>query len=149
MAWVSSYLWSWIASDFGQVTAPPWTSVSSSIQWTDRSCLDCLFRAVFDPWVGRIPWRRAWQCTPVFLPGESPWTEEPRGLQSMGLQRVGHKWATKHSTGITLPHHYHFVVALIVRMLKLYSHSDFPVHGTVLWTIVTILRVRSPELIIL
>ena len=25
-----------------------------------------------DPWVGRIPWRRAWQPTPVFLPGESP-----------------------------------------------------------------------------
>ena len=27
--------------------------------------------------------------TPVFLPGESPWTEEPGGLQSMGSQRVG------------------------------------------------------------
>ena len=25
----------------------------------------------FDPWVGKIPWRRAWQSTPVFLPGES------------------------------------------------------------------------------
>ena len=25
----------------------------------------------FDPWVGRIPWRRAWQPTPVFLPGQS------------------------------------------------------------------------------
>jgi len=24
------------------------------------------------------------------LPGESPWTEEPGGLQSMGLQRVGY-----------------------------------------------------------
>ena len=22
------------------------------------------------------PWRRSWQPTPVFLPGESPWTEE-------------------------------------------------------------------------
>ena len=27
-----------------------------------------------------IPWRRAWQPTPVFLPGESPWMEEPGGL---------------------------------------------------------------------
>jgi len=27
---------------------------------------------------------------PVFLPGESPWTEEPGRLQSMGSQRVGH-----------------------------------------------------------
>ena len=29
-------------------------------------------------------WRREQQPTPVFLPGESPWTEEPGGLQSMG-----------------------------------------------------------------
>ena len=28
-------------------------------------------RPKFDPWVGKIPWRRAWQPTPVFLPGES------------------------------------------------------------------------------
>ena len=41
-------------------------------------------------WVGKILWRRAWQCTPVFLPGESPWTEKPGGVQSIGLQRVGH-----------------------------------------------------------
>ena len=25
----------------------------------------------FDPWVGKIPWRRAWQPALVFLPGES------------------------------------------------------------------------------
>ena len=30
----------------------------------------------FDPWVGKIPWRRAWQPTPIFLPGKSPWTRE-------------------------------------------------------------------------
>ena len=28
---------------------------------------------------------------------ESPWTEEPGGLQSMGSQKVRHDWATKHS----------------------------------------------------
>ena len=28
-------------------------------------------RRGFDPWVGKIPWRRAWQLTSVFLPGES------------------------------------------------------------------------------
>ena len=38
----------------------------------------------FNPSVEKIPWRRAWQPTPVFLPGESQWTEEPGGLQSMG-----------------------------------------------------------------
>ena len=42
---------------------------------------------VWDTWIrsqGKIPWRRAWQPAPVFLPGESPGTEEPGGLQPMG-----------------------------------------------------------------
>ena len=50
----------------------------------------------FNLWVGKIPWRRAWQPIPVFLPGESPWTEEPGGL--MGSQRVRHNWVTKDNT---------------------------------------------------
>ena len=58
--------------------------------------------AMLETWVpslvGKIPWRRACQLTPVFLPRESPWTEEPGGLQSMGSQRVGHNWVPKHST---------------------------------------------------
>jgi len=29
-----------------------------------------------DPCVGKIPWRRAQQPTPVFLSGKFPWTEE-------------------------------------------------------------------------
>ena len=33
-------------------------------------CLQCR-RPRFDPWVGKISWRRKWQPTPVFLPGES------------------------------------------------------------------------------
>ena len=28
-------------------------------------------RPGFDPWVRKIPWRRKWQPTPIFLPGES------------------------------------------------------------------------------
>ena len=28
-------------------------------------------RGGLDPWVGKVPWRTAWQPTPVFLPGES------------------------------------------------------------------------------
>ena len=41
----------------------------------------------FDPWVGKIPWRRKWQPTPVFLPGKSIGKEEPGGPQSMGSQK--------------------------------------------------------------
>ena len=28
-------------------------------------------RGGFDPWIGKIPWRREWLSTPVFLPGKS------------------------------------------------------------------------------
>ena len=49
------------------------------------------------PGFGKIPWRRKWQPTAVFLPGESPWTEEPGGLQSTGLQRVSHDGVTEHA----------------------------------------------------
>ena len=36
--------------------------------------------------LGRSPGEGHGQLTPVFLPGESPWTEEPGGLQSVGSQ---------------------------------------------------------------
>ena len=40
----------------------------------------------FDPWIGKIPWRRAWQPTPVFLPGK------PHGQRSLaGYSPQGHK----------------------------------------------------------
>ena len=38
-----------------------------------RRCKRCRF----DPWVGKIPWNRAWKSTPVFLTGES---HDQRGL---------------------------------------------------------------------
>ena len=41
---------------------------------------------------------------PVFLPGESPWTGVPDRLWSMGLQRVRHDWATKHSSAQSIVH---------------------------------------------
>ena len=48
---------------------------------------------LIDIWVRKIPWRRKWQPTPVFLYGKSsilawkiPWTEKPGWLQSMGSQ---------------------------------------------------------------
>ena len=47
-------------------------------------------RRGFNPWVGKIPWSGAWQPTPVFLPGESHGQMSLGGLQSIGLQRVGH-----------------------------------------------------------
>ena len=43
-------------------------------------------RCEFDPWFRKIPWRRAWQPTPVFLPGES---RRQRSL--VGYSPQGHK----------------------------------------------------------
>ena len=39
------------------------------LPWWLRICLQC-GRPRFDPWVGKIPWRRKWQPIPVLLPGE-------------------------------------------------------------------------------
>ena len=45
------------------------SQASPMAQWS-RIYLQCR-RLRFDPWVGKIPWRRAWQFTPVFLPRKS------------------------------------------------------------------------------
>ena len=43
-------------------------------------------RCELDSWVGKIPWRRKWQSTPIFLPGESH-GQEPGGLQSVEIAK--------------------------------------------------------------
>ena len=45
-------------------------------------------RPGFNPWVRKIPWRRKWQPTPVFLPGESPGQRSLVGYSSWGRKRV-------------------------------------------------------------
>ena len=41
-------------------------------RWLSGKESDCKCRRPgFDPWVGKIPWRRKWQPTPVFLPGKA------------------------------------------------------------------------------
>ena len=69
----------------------------------------------FNPWVGKIPWRREWPPIPVFLPwvfhgqwslvGWSPW----------GLQRVGHDWVTNTFTSGMI------ILRLLSWFLGLYS----------------------------
>ena len=46
----------------------------------------------FDPWVGKIPWRRAWQPTPVFFPGESHRQRSLADYSPWGC-RVRHDWS--------------------------------------------------------
>ena len=87
----------------------------------------------FDPWVWKITWRRAWQPTPVSLPGESPWTEEPGGL----VHRVAKSWEclrththryrkryTNHNLWLNLMNYYkmkHFNVIIHIRNWTLFN----------------------------
>ena len=44
----------------------------------------------FDPWVGKVPLEKEMATHSSVLTWRISWTEEPGGLQSTGLQRVGH-----------------------------------------------------------
>ena len=51
----------------------------------------------FDSWVGNIPCKRAWQPTPVFLPGEFHGQRSLAGYSPWGCKEsVGHDWAAEH-----------------------------------------------------
>ena len=43
-------------------------------------------RCKFDPWIGKIPWRRAWWPIPVFLPGESHGQRSLEGCSPQGCK---------------------------------------------------------------
>ena len=64
-----------------------------------------LKRCGFNPWVEKILWSRKWQPTPVFLPEKfhGQWNLVGR-LQSLGSQRVGHKWALTYKHAHTHTH---------------------------------------------
>ena len=53
----------------------------------------------FSPWVRKILWRRKWQPTPVFLPGESHGQRSLVGYSPWGSQRVSHvhAWLSMHA----------------------------------------------------
>ena len=74
-------------------------------------------RCKFDPWVGKIPWRSAWQPTPVILVWWIPWTEEPL---VHGVARVGQDLATK-------PPPYIFIYIYYFPSIFLRNHYSFPV----------------------
>ena len=47
-------------------------------------------------WVRNDPLKKEMAAHPSILAWEIPWTEEPGGLQSTGLQRVRHTAVTEH-----------------------------------------------------
>ena len=73
--------------------------------WWLRICLQ-FKRAEFNPWVGKIPWRRKWQPTLVFLPGKSDGQRSLAGYSPWGLkesdtikQQTTMTWETTHKRG--------------------------------------------------
>ena len=86
-------------------TSPHLHNISISIMWQishhwallvaqwSRIRLQCR-RCRFDPRVGKIPWERKWQPTPVFLPGESHGQRSLVGYRAWG-HRIGHDLVSK------------------------------------------------------
>ena len=60
---------------------------SSADKESACQCTRCKRRR-FDPYVGKILWRRAWQPTPVFLPGKSCGQRSLVGYSSWGQTRL-------------------------------------------------------------
>ena len=61
------------------------------------------------PWVEKIPWKRAWQPTPVFTPGESHGQRGLAGYSSQGHQKSNTSEVSQHScvkqtSNTNLPH---------------------------------------------
>ena len=82
--------------------------------------------AIWETWVQSLGWEHPLEKEMAthssILAWRIPWTEEPGGLQSVGLQRVGHDWVTSFS-------------------------SKFQVYSILWLTIVTLLYIRAPECI--
>ena len=82
-------------------------------------------RCVFNLWVRKIPWKRATHSS--ILAWRIPYTEEPGGLQSIGLQRVNHDWsdlACMHIDTLTAMSANH----LLSLLRKKYTHTHTRAH---------------------
>ena len=71
-----------------------WYIGASLVAQTIRICLQCR-RPRFDPWVGKMPWRKEWLPTPVLMPREfhrqrnlarySPWSYKVTATEQLTL----------------------------------------------------------------
>ena len=74
----------WFSETLSYLGLPTWSNGKEPTSHCRR-----YKRHGFDPWVRKIPRRRAWQSTPAFLSGEFH-RQRSWGLPSMGSQRVRH-----------------------------------------------------------
>ena len=83
--------------------------------------------------------RRKWQPTPVFLPGEFPWTEEPGRLQSMGSQESDMIWMVKPSSS----NHIHVRYMCVYKQRCVYTHIHICIFFFFSWTRFSLLNFKS------
>ena len=85
-----------LAADSNPRIGTTYISLRASLVAQTVENLPAMWRPGFDSWVGKIPWRRAWPPTPVFLPGESHGQRSLVGYSPWD-QRLRHEWAIKHT----------------------------------------------------
>ena len=89
---------------------PRWLSGKEST----CQCRRCK-RCGFDPWVGKVPWRRKWQSAPVFLPGKF------HGQRSLaGYSPLGHK-----ELNMTEQTHKHIHTHTYSKVIQLYIYDTY------------------------
>ena len=94
---LQSWFWHWITTWPWPLASALWeTGFPGGPSGTACQCRRRK-RCRFDPWVSKVPWRRPWQPTPVFLPEESHGQGTLAGYSPRGSQRVGHDWATEYT----------------------------------------------------
>ena len=75
----------------------------------------------------KIPWRKEWLSSPVFLSGEIPWTEEPCGLQCVRSQRVRHTWVAITFTFNTSQIFYFLINKIVCMFLRICQYLLYSV----------------------
>ena len=91
--WTAAY---WAPPPMGFSRQEYWSGVPlpGGASGKESACNAGDLRLGFNPWdlVGKVPWRRKWHPTPVFLPGES---HRRRSLAGYSQQIVGHNWVSE------------------------------------------------------
>ena len=78
-------------------------------------------RCTFNPWVGKLPWRRKWQSTPVYLPGNSHGQRSLACCSPQGRKELHTTWWLNN----TIPTHF---------LLSLVSEWEAHAPSSPLWT---------------
>ena len=77
----------------------------------------------FNPWVGKIPWRRKWQPTPIFLPGECPGQRSLVGCSPWGCQELDTTEGTWRACTHTHTHTHTWFPSSVGGKLSAHTHT--------------------------